>query len=93
MVAASARLLARQFEHMLTFHNSLYTLLFIQLVLAAVLPNLDVVAFVYGCDEGLAAPKMICTLVQTKERIKSKTIWISTGFLSLLVKHSFFLTF
>lgn len=55
---------------MLTFHDYLSTLSFVQLVLAAVLPNLDVVAFVYGCNQGRAAPEMICSLVQTKERKK-----------------------
>lgn len=55
---------------MLTFHDYRSTLSFVQLVLAAVLPNLDVVAFVYVCNQGRAAPKMICSLVQTKERKK-----------------------
>lgn len=56
-VAAAAHLLARHFVHMLTFHNSLSTLSFVQLVLAAVLLNLDIIVFVYGCVEVALLPK------------------------------------
>lgn len=57
VAAVAAHLLARHFVHMLTFHNSLSTLSFVQLVLAAVLLNLDIIVFVYGCVEVALLPK------------------------------------
>lgn len=93
MVAAAARLLARHFEHMLTFHKFLSTLSFVQLVLAAVFPNLDVVAFVYGCDEGAMYPEGFALLCKQKKKEKSKTICVSTGYLTSSRAVFFFLPF
>lgn len=55
--AVAAHLLARHFVHMLTFHNSLSTLSFVELVLAAVLLNLDIIVFVYGGDDAALLSK------------------------------------